>query len=97
MLMKKKRYYSKEFKLQSVAMAVERDNISEVARELGIRPDMLGRWIREYNEKKMDAFKGAGNLSKPRNRKLSELQTLKKELKEVKLERDILKKAVHIF
>lgn len=35
MLMKKKRYYySKEFKLQSVAMAKERETICEVAREL---------------------------------------------------------------
>ena len=58
---------------------------------------MLGRYIREYNDKKTDAFKEAGNLSKSKNRKLSELQTLKKELKEVKVERNILKKAVHIF
>ena len=34
---------------------------------------------------------------KPKDRKLSELQALKKELRETKLERDILKKAVHIF
>lgn len=45
----------------------------------------------------MDAFKGIGHASKPKDKKLSELQALKKELREVKLERDIFKKAVHIF
>lgn len=97
MLMKTKRYYSKDFKLQSIAMAEERENVAQAARELDIRSDMLRRWIREYNEKKVDAFKGTGNLPKPKDRKLSEIQRLKKELREVKLERDILKKAVHIF
>jgi len=95
--MKKKRYYSKEFKLQAVAMAEERENRAEVARELDIRYDMLRRWVKEYDEKKMDAFKGIGHSSKPKDKKLSEFQALKKELREVKLERDILKKAVHIF
>ena len=97
MLMKTKRYYSKEFKLQSISMAEERENISQVARELDIRSDMLRRWVREYQENKTGAFKGIGHISKPKDKKLSELQSLKKELREVKLERDILKKVVHIF
>jgi len=46
MLMKTKRYYSKEFKLQAIVMAEERGNVSQVARELDIRSDMLRRWIR---------------------------------------------------
>lgn len=97
MLMKKKRFYSREFKLQAISMAEERENSAEVARELDIRYDMLRRWMKEYEEKKMEAFKGSGYPPKPKDKKLSELQALKKELKEVKLERDILKKAVHIF
>lgn len=95
--MKKKKYYSKEYKLQAVSMAEERENVAEVARELDIRHDMLRRWMKEYDEKKMDAFKGIGHAAKPKDKKLSELQALKKELREVRLERDILKKAVHIF
>lgn len=97
MHMKTKRYYSKEFKLQAISMAEDRENVAEVARELDIRSDMLRRWIREYNEKKTGAFQGTGHPPKPKDKKLSELQRLKKELKEVTLERDILKKAVHIF
>lgn len=97
MLMKTKRYYSKEFKLQAISMAEDRENIAEVARELDIRSDMLRRWIREYKKNTTGAFQGSGHPPKPKDKKLSELQKLKRELKEVKLERDILKKAVHIF
>ena len=92
----KKRYFTKEFKLNAVSLAQERENVAEVARELDIRHDMLRRWIKEYSQKKNEAFNGTG-LSKPKDKKLSELQALKKELRETKLERDILKKAVHIF
>lgn len=95
--MKKKRHFTKEFKLQAVSMAEERENIAEVARELDIRYDLLNRWTREYRQRKDKAFQGIGNSSKPKDRKLSELQALKKELKEIKLERDILKKAISIF
>ncbi len=92
--MKKKRFYSREFKLQAISMAEERENVSAVARELDIRSDMLRRWIKEYHSDKSTAFAAT---KKPKDRKLSEIQRLKKELKEMTLERDILKKAVHIF
>ena len=97
MLMKTKRYYSKEFKLQAISMAEERENVAEVSRELDIRSDMLRRWIKEYRSKKLEAFQGPGHLSKPKDKTLSELQKLKKEIREVTVERDILKKAIHIF
>lgn len=93
----KKRFYSKEFKFQAISLAVERGSISEVAKELDIRPDLLSRWKREYEVKKSEAFQGSGHLQKQKNRKLTELQALKKEVKALKLERDILKKAVSIF
>ena len=92
----KKRYFTKEYKLNAVSLAQERENVAEVARELDIRHDMLRRWIKEYSQKKNNAFNGAG-YHQPKDKKLSELQALKKELRNVTLERDILKKAVHIF
>ncbi len=95
--MKKKRYYSKEFKLKAVELSNNRDSILEAATELGIRSDMLGRWRREFYNHEKKAFPGVGNTIKQKDKKLNELQALKKELREVKLERDILKKAVSIF
>ena len=57
---------------------------------------MLRRWIKEYTQKKSEAFNGTG-FNKPKDKKLSELQALKKELRETKLERDILKKPFTSF
>jgi len=92
-----KRHYTKEFKLQAIDLANQRENVSQVAQELGIRADMLRRWAREYEQKKHDAFLGAGQLNRPKDKKLSEIQALKKQVRELQLERDILKKAVGIF
>jgi len=92
-----KRYYTKEFKLQAIDLANQRENVSQVASELGIRADMLRRWRKEFESNKKDAFSGAGHHNKPKDKKLSELQALKRKVKELELERDILKKAVGIF
>jgi transposase len=53
---------------------------------------VIRRWRREYDQKN-------GDLSKKREPISSEIELsqLKKELRETKLERDILKKAVSIF
>ena len=91
-----KRYYTKEYKLKAVALCEQRDDsISSIAIELGIRPDMLSRWKREHSHNQDKAFIGGGNAKKRSENNV--LAVLKKELREVKLERDILKKAVGIF
>tara|TARA_R110001592_G_scaffold64262_1_gene197575 strand:- start:518 stop:721 length:204 start_codon:yes stop_codon:yes gene_type:complete len=59
----KKRYFTKEFKLNAISFAQERESVAEVARELDIRHDMLRRWIKEYSQKKNDAFKELGIIN----------------------------------
>ena len=66
-------------------------NASEIVSELGIRKELLYRWKREYEEHSEKAFPGQGNPIEV------ELARLKRELADVKMERDILKKAVTIF
>ena len=89
-----RRTYTKEFKLEAVQLVETRDgNASEVARKLGISPDLVNRWRREYNADKEYSFPGLGNLKEPEE----ELRKLKKELADTKMERDILKKALGIF
>ena len=87
--MRTRREYTKEFKEDAVRLAKERGNISEVARDLGLSPSVLRRWKREYDEGQ--AFPGKG---KPRD---EEMATLKRELRRVKEENEILKKAMGIF
>lgn len=61
-------------------------------RSINLQSGMIRRWRREYDQKN-------GDLSKKREPTAQELELkkLKKELRETKLERDILKKAVSIF
>jgi len=89
-----RRRYTKEFKLEAIQLVLSQDsNASAVARNLGIKPSMLNRWIREYKADKEYAFPGLGKLKEPEE----ELRQLHKELADTKMERDILKKALAIF
>jgi len=87
-----RRKYSKEYK-QEAALLVQQSNISvsEVARNLGINDNMLRRWIKEFSEPTKAAFTGQGN---PRD---EEVARLKRELAQVKKERDFLKEAAAYF
>lgn len=87
--------YSKEFKQKAVELSNVRGNVQEIARELGINAELIYRWRREQNTNPSLAFSGNGNAQLTPEQK--ELARIKKELKDVKMERDILKKAVSIF
>ena len=93
--MKTRRKYDREFKEMAVELSRHRDDISQLAEELDIKPDLLYRWRREANKAQGGAFPGHGNPKMTEEQK--EIARLKKELRETKLERDILKKAVSIF
>jgi transposase len=67
--------------------------ISDIARDLGIRRELLYKWKRELEADPKNAFPGKGNL-KPEQDQLRQLQ---QELKRVTEERDILKKALAFF
>lgn len=68
---------------------------TEVAHELGIKPDLVCRWKREYSHFQSGSFSGYGNVNMTPEQK--EIAKLKKELKDAQIERDILKKAISIF
>jgi transposase len=86
-----KRSYSLEFKTKAVELSNQRGSLSDVAQELNISSDNLKRWKKEYKEGK---FSGTIKIKSPEEQELIRLQ---KELADVKIERDILKKAVGIF
>jgi transposase len=87
-----RRDYTKQFKKESVEYLIQSGKTAKkIAAELGIGNDLLSRWKREYKEHKEKAFPGNGNSIE------KELFQLKRELYDVKEERDILKKALAIF
>lgn len=83
--------YTEEFKRDAVRLAKERGNIRAVARDLGISDNTLQNWKRQLQETPENAFPGNGN---PRDKETAQLQ---RELRRLKEENEILKKAVGIF
>jgi len=91
---KERRSFTEEFKREAVRLAVERGNVSSVARDLGIVDSVLARWKRQLqvnHDSSPTPFPGNGN---PRDAEIAKLQ---RELARVKEENEILKKAVGIF
>ena len=88
--------YTKEFKLEAIRLLDSGDKpASEIAMELGVKRTLLYRWRDQVKESGDLAF--SGTTGRPRNDQLSEVSRLKKELKDVTEERDILKKAAAYF
>jgi len=86
----KKKRFDREFKLSAVKMVTQEGHTAaEVARSLGIHANMLYNWKQKYADNGEKAFPGKGHLT--------EIAALRRKLKDVEMERDILKKAVGIF
>jgi len=83
--------YSKELREEAVKLVTEEKlSLPEAARRLSIAPSTLGNWIRAYQEGRLGDI---GKKYKPLTELEMELARTKKELADVKMERDILKKA----
>ena len=91
----KRKTYDTTFKRQAVELSKGRKNLSELARELGIQPQQLYSWRKELQEFGEGSFPGNGNLKHSPEQK--QIHELKKELRDIKIEHEILKKAVAIF
>jgi len=86
----KKKRFDRDFKISAVKMVTQGGHkATEVARSLGIHPNQLYNWKRKFSDNGEKAFPGKGHLT--------EISALRKQLREVEMERDILKKAVGIF
>ena len=87
--------YSKEFKLDAISLVLDQGYaIAEAARSLEIRANMLGRWIKEHEaDDNGQSFRGNGKLTPEQE----EIRRLKSEIKQLKLERQILKEATVFF
>ena len=93
--MEARKQYTKEFKLDAISLVLDQGfTIAEAARSLGIRANMLGRWIKENEaDNNGQAFRGNGKLTPEQE----EIRRLKIENKQLKLERQILKEAAVFF
>jgi transposase len=87
----RKKWYDKEFRMAAVRLAVTTDKpIKEVAEELGVSDTAIRNWVTLYGK---GAEEGSGFTPEEHE----ELVKLRRDLKRVTEERDILKKALGIF
>ena len=80
--------HDNEFKVMIVELLKSGSKPKELGEEYSLNPGMIGRWKREFAAR-------SGDFSKKKllSVKAQELKALKKELKDVTIERDILKKS----
>ena len=84
--------YDREFKMEAVRLADKSDNSSLIEKNLNIGSGCIYRWRRELQNN--DFSNTDKTQSNANNIKLKQLE---RENKRLRMERDILKKAVHIF
>jgi len=91
---KKRKTYTREFKLEAVRLIAEKGySIAETSRNLGVEYSVLRRWNRQLADDPQNAFPGKGRLKAPDE----DLRRVKRKLERVIEERDILKKALAYF
>jgi len=87
--------YTKEFREEAVKLVTEEKlSLPEAARRVSLPPSTLGNWVKAYKEGRLGEV---GKTYRPLTEIEMELARTKKELADVKMERDILKKAAAYF
>jgi transposase len=72
--MKKRRKYTREFKISVITELDAGKTIAQVSREYNLHPSMITRWKREYNKDPESAFRGNGVTSN--ESRIAELERL---------------------
>jgi transposase len=90
-----RRTFTREFKIETVRLATGSDSsVDQIARDMGIHSNTLYRWIKQFSDKPETAFPGKGYMA---TSEAETIRQLKRENERLKMERDILKKAMAIF
>ena len=96
-----RRFFSAEYKLEAVQRMRERRaagvSLSQIGRELGVRPDLLRMWAKQAEARAgaepRDVFPGPGHLPSEQE----ELRRLQRENARLQQELEFLKKAAAYF
>ncbi len=87
--------YTREFRQEAVKMIIEEKlSFPEAGRRLSLPPSTLATWVKAFKAGRLGEV---GKTYRPLTEIEMELARTKKELVEVKMERDILKKAAAYF
>jgi transposase len=83
---KSRRVFTEEFKSDVVRMVLGGRTVQDVAAKMGVKESLVHRWKKEYLAREL-----------PDKSVQEDYLALQKRLREVEMERDILKKALAIF
>ncbi|QZE14198.1 transposase [Halosquirtibacter laminarini] len=84
---RKRKSYEREFKMMIVNLVDSGRDARSVAEENDIDAHMVRRWVREFRTYEKNSFQGNGNLVQTDEE--ARISQLEKELKQVRMERDI--------
>jgi transposase len=87
---RKRRKYTEDFKREAVALVIEQGySIAEAARSLDVGENQIRRWRQKFEQESAE-----GQLTATER---EELERLRKENRQLRMEKDILKKASAYF
>ncbi len=90
---RKRRTFTKEFKAEVVELCIRGDrSIGKVARDLGLTETAVRSWVKQA---KVD--RGEGTPGELTSDEKAELRRLRREVRQLREEREILKKATAFF
>jgi transposase len=90
---RKRRKFTKEFKAEVVALCRQGDrSVGEVARDLDLTESSVRNWLQQA-----DVDEGEGPEGALTTQEKEELRRLRRECKQLRMERDILKAATAFF
>lgn len=93
-MVSRRKSYTREFKVETVKLVTDGTaNVPVIARDMGIHPNTLYNWIQQFSVKPEEAFPGKGHMASD----AEVIRQLKRENERLKMEREILKKAMAIF
>ena len=88
-----KRIFTNEFKAEAVRLVLEqKQSVAEAARDLGIWASCLSKWVKQA---KVD--RGSGPSGALTTEERAELAQMRREIRTLRMEREILKKATAFF
>ncbi len=93
-MVSRRKTFTRDFKIETVKLVTDSDmSVSQVAEDLGIHQNTLYRWVQKFGENPEEAFPGKGKQVS----EAEQFRQLKRENQRLRMERDILKKAMAIF
>ena len=94
MINNSRRRFSAEFKMEAVQMVIAQERpVADVATALGIGFSTLGKWVRQVQLEQ----DGKPVQAKPITDEQREIARLKKEIEQLKMDKEVLKKATALL